>query len=95
MQKQPPRRVLSKRCSENMQQIYKRTAIPKCDFNKDFKITLRHSCSSVNLQSLFIDITLWHGCSPVNLLHIFRTAFTKNTSASVYIYFYIFLYIEI
>ena len=25
-------------------------------------------------------ITLRHGCSPVNLLHIFRTAFLKNTS---------------
>ena len=34
LQKQPPRRVLSKRCSENMQQIYRRTPMPKCDFNK-------------------------------------------------------------
>ena len=24
----------SKRCSENMQQIYKRAPMPKCDFNK-------------------------------------------------------------
>ena len=23
-----------KRCSENMQQIYRRTPMPKCDFNK-------------------------------------------------------------
>ena len=23
-----------KRCSENMQQIYRRTPVPKCDFNK-------------------------------------------------------------
>ena len=30
----------------------------------------------------FIEIALRHGCSPVNLLHIFRTAFLKNTSAS-------------
>ena len=28
----------------------------------------------------FIEITLRHGCFPVNLLHIFRTAFLKNTS---------------
>ena len=33
-QKQPSRGVLRKRCSQNMQQIYKRTPMPKCDFNK-------------------------------------------------------------
>ena len=33
-QKQPSRGVLRKRCSENMQQIYRRTPMPKCDFNK-------------------------------------------------------------
>ena len=32
-QKQPSRGVFSKRCSENMQQIYRRTPMPKCDFN--------------------------------------------------------------
>ena len=34
LQKQPPRGILEKRCSENMQQIYRRTPMPKCDFNK-------------------------------------------------------------
>ena len=34
LQKQPSRGVLRKRCSENMQQIYRRTPMPKCDFNK-------------------------------------------------------------
>ena len=34
VQKQPPRCVLNKRCSGNMQQIYRRTPMPKCDFNK-------------------------------------------------------------
>ena len=34
VQKQLPRGVLSKGYSENMQQIYRRTPIPKCDFNK-------------------------------------------------------------
>ena len=29
-----PRGVSRKRCSENMQQIYRRTPMPKCDFNK-------------------------------------------------------------
>ena len=33
-QKQPSRGVLTKRCSENMQQIYRRTPMSKCDFNK-------------------------------------------------------------
>ena len=33
-QKQPFRCVLGKRCSENRQQIYRRTPMPKCDFNK-------------------------------------------------------------
>ena len=33
-QKQPQRGVLKKRCSENMEQIYRRTSMPNCDFNK-------------------------------------------------------------
>ena len=32
--KEPSRGVLRKRCSENLQQIYRRTPMPKCDFNK-------------------------------------------------------------
>ena len=34
IQKQPPRGVLSKKCSENMQQTYGRIPMPKCGFNK-------------------------------------------------------------
>ena len=34
IQKQPSRVVTKKKCSENMQHIYRRTPIPKCDFNK-------------------------------------------------------------
>ena len=37
LQKQPFRGVLVERCSENMQQIYRRTPMPKCDFNKTAK----------------------------------------------------------
>ena len=48
-QKQPPRFVLRKRCSENTQQIYKRTSIPKCDFNK---------------VALHIEICVWHNQTP-------------------------------
>ena len=33
-QKQPFRGVLGKRCTKNIQQIYRKTPIPKCDFNK-------------------------------------------------------------
>ena len=33
-QKQPPEDVLSEECFKNMQQIYRRTPMPKCDFNK-------------------------------------------------------------
>ena len=34
IQKHPSRGLLRKRCSENIQQIYRRTPMPKCDFNK-------------------------------------------------------------
>ena len=33
-QKQPSSGVLNKRCSENMRQIYRRTLMSKCEFNK-------------------------------------------------------------
>ena len=49
MQEQPSRGVLMKRCSENMQQIYRRTPMPKFDLNK--------------IASNFIEITLQHGFS--------------------------------
>ena len=32
--KQPTKGVLIKKCSENMQEIYGKTPMPKCDFNK-------------------------------------------------------------
>ena len=34
IQEQPSSGVLRKKCSENMQQIYRRTSMPKCDFDK-------------------------------------------------------------
>ena len=34
IQKQSSRGVSRKRCSENMQQLYRRTPMPKCDLNK-------------------------------------------------------------
>ena len=56
---------LGKWGSEILQQIYRRTPMSKCDFNK---IAKQHcNCK---------EITLRHGCSPVNLLCIFSTPFT-------------------
>ena len=92
-QKQSPS-VTRNRCSENMQHVYRRTPMPKCDFNRE--IALRHGCSPENflfsegMQAIyrrkpmpkshfFIEITFWHGCSPVNLLYIFGTPFPKKT----------------
>ena len=34
VQKQPPIGAPRKKCSENMQQIYRRTPMPKCNVNK-------------------------------------------------------------
>ena len=43
VQKQPPRGVPRKSCSENMEQIYRRAPMPKCD----------RRCSPVNLLQIF------------------------------------------
>ena len=69
LQKQPSTGVLTKKYSENMQQIYKRTPMPK-------EISIKLFCN-------FLEIALWHGCSPVNLLHIFRTLFNENTNGGL------------
>ena len=63
--KQFSRGIFRKRCSENMQQVYRRTSMPKCDFSK----AALH----------FIEITLRYRFSPVNLLYFFRTPFYQNT----------------
>ena len=48
IQKQPPRGVPRKRCFENMQQMYRRTPMPKCSFNKVAKqLYWNHSSSWV------------------------------------------------
>ena len=66
VQKQLPRGVRKKRCSENMQQIYR-------DHPCWRLISIKLFCN-------FTEIALRHGCSPENLLHIFRTSFPRNTS---------------
>ena len=52
IQWQPSVGVLIKRCSENMQQIYSRIPLPKCDFNKMLynKNSLQHP---VNMMLTF------------------------------------------
>ena len=49
VQKQPSRGVLRKRCPENVQRIYRRTPMSKCDID----ITLQRGCSLVNLLHIF------------------------------------------
>ena len=49
-QKQPSRGILRKRCSENMQKIYRRTPMPKCNFNK---VALQLYCFAALLKSYF------------------------------------------
>ena len=53
-QKQPPRRVLKKGSSKNMQQIYRRTPMPKCDF------ALWQRFSPVNLLHIFRTTFPWN-----------------------------------
>ena len=48
MQVQPPGDVLKKRCSENMQQIYRSASMPKCDFNKYHTSAWVFSCKFVH-----------------------------------------------
>ena len=66
LEKQPFRGVFIKRCSENIQQFYKRT--------------LCRSAISIKLLYNFIEIALRHERSPVNLLPILRTPFPKKAS---------------
>ena len=63
LQKQPSRGALRRKCSENMQQIYRRTPMPKCDpvnllhiFRTHF---LKVACV-VNIKLFFYElILLW------------------------------------
>ena len=59
--KQPSRGVLRKRCSKNMQQIYRRTPMPNF-----IEITLRHGCSAVDLLHIFR--TSLDGCFCITII---------------------------
>ena len=70
-QKQPSGRVLNKRFSENMQQIYRKTPMPKCDFNRvDLQLYWNHtsawvfsSKSAAYFQSTFSEEQVWTAAS--------------------------------
>ena len=76
--KQPPRGVPRKSCSENMQQIYRRTPMPKCDFKaiSSCKATLSNTSlfdSKIKTFNFFYHIWFlvrflhFHGLQPLNL----------------------------
>ena len=72
LQKQPSNGIIRKRCSEDMQQIYRITPIPKCDFNKVAK-QLYWNCTlprvfSCKFCAYFQNIFLWeHQWSDVSV----------------------------
>ena len=82
VRKQPTRGVLKTRCSENMQQIYRRTPMPKCDFNKAAKqlywntSTWLFSCKFVAYlqNNFFLRLPLdgWFWMFPFDLLENIR-----------------------
>ena len=47
LQKQPPRGVPRKKCSENIQQIYRKTPMLKCNFNKALELYWNHTSAWV------------------------------------------------
>ena len=73
VQKQSSRDVLKKRCFENTRQIYRRTSLLKCDFNK---VALQHHWNHTLPQRWFA----------VNLLNIFRIRFYKNNSGGLLLF---------
>ena len=60
MQKQPSRGVLRKRISGNMHQIYRRTPVPKSDFNK---VVLLSCKFAAYFQNTFSKEHLWTAAS--------------------------------
>ena len=81
--KQCFRVILRQRCAENMKDIYRRTSMPNCDFNKAAGDHLCQGAISIKVLCNFTGIALWYGCSPRNLLHIFTTLFPRNNSGGL------------
>ena len=70
LETQPSRGVLRTRCSENMQQIYRK--------EHPYRSTI-----SIKLLCNFIEIALWHGRSPSNLLQLWMAAFGKLSNSNL------------
>ena len=69
--KQPTRSALTKRCSENMQQVYRRTPMSKCDFNK--------AATQLNFPHIF-RAPFYRNTSGELLLHLLIKSFHTNIS---------------
>ena len=84
-QKQPSRGVLTKRCSGNMQQIYRGTPITKCDFNKVAKqVLMEHFAKIVNGDLSHERINLLRNCLVTYLTKSIYTAVFFNYVPSYY-----------
>ena len=81
-QKQPTRGVLKKRCSENLQQIYRRTPMPKCDFSKvTLQLYWNHTSAwvvcckfAVYFQNIFSKEHIWVAASVFTLFSFFTVS---------------------
>ena len=71
IQNQPSRVVLRKRCSKNMQQIYRRTPMPKCDF----KVTFQNTFPQEHIRTAASEYC-WTLC--IELLTIFAKKFYRE-----------------
>ena len=60
IQKKPSGGVHRKSCSENMQLIYRRTPMPKCDFNTSAWV---FSCKFATYQNTFFYEDFWRAAS--------------------------------
>ena len=85
VQKQPSRGVLKKRCSENMQQIYWRTPMPKCNFNKvGLQLYRNHTSARVfscKFAAYFQNTSSWEHTRRL-LLDVFSGNFAKFSHSS-------------
>ena len=71
LQKQPPRGIPRKRCSENMQQSDRRTPMPKCDFNK-FALQLYWNHTSA--WAFSCEFSCEFDCFWLSLFHFFKNS---------------------
>ena len=93
-QKHPSRGFLVKRCSENMQKIYRKIPMPKCDFNKVAK-QFRRACSVKLLYIFripFYKNTSWGLLRNLNKIILRNNDYTNNIFSQIINYN--FLYVD-